>query len=53
MNLPTVLISLVILAIFIAIVVSEVKKRKYGGECGCGCSGCANAGLCHPVKKGP
>lgn len=46
MNLSTLLIGLVVLAVFAAIVASEVKKRRNGGcgcSCGCGCSGCANA----------
>lgn len=52
MNLPTILIAAVILAVFVAIVAGEIKKRKRGGGCGCGCgcgcSGCPGAGLCHP-----
>ncbi len=49
MNLPTLLIGLVILAVFAAIVVSEVKKRRNGkGGCGCGCDHCPSAGACHP-----
>lgn len=49
MNLSTALIALVILAVFAAIVVSEVKKRKNGGcgcSCGCGCGGCSNTAAC-------
>ncbi len=50
MNLPTVLIGLVVLAVFAAIVAGEVKKRRAGGGCGCGCANCPNSGLCHPAK---
>lgn len=49
MNLPTILVGLVILAVFAAIVAGEVKKRKSGkGGCGCGCGHCPSAGACHP-----
>lgn len=51
MNLPTILIGLVVLAVFVAIIVHEARKRKKGAGCGCGCSGCPGAGLCHPEKK--
>jgi len=47
MNLPTILILLAVLGVFVAIVAGEVKKRKKGGGCGCGCSGCPNSSLCH------
>ena len=47
MNLPTMIIGLVVLAAFVAVVVHLVRRRKKGG-CGCGCSGCPSAGMCHP-----
>lgn len=51
MNLPTLLIAALVAAIFAAIVINGVRKRKKGGRgCGCGCSGCPNAGLCRPQK---
>lgn len=43
MNLSTLVIGLAVLAVFAAIVASEVKKRKNGG-CGRGC--CPNASGC-------
>lgn len=46
MNLSTIIIALIVLAVFIAIVASGIQKRGKGG-CGCGCSGCPSAGLCH------
>lgn len=47
MNLPTVIIALIVLGIFMSIVVAGFQKRKRGGGCGCGCAGCPSAGLCH------
>lgn len=47
-NLPTVVIAVIIAALFLAIVVRGVVKRRRGGSgCGCGCSGCPNSALCH------
>ena len=52
MNLPTILIGLAVLALFVAIVVSRVRARKKGaGGCGCGCDHCPSAGACHPGKR--
>lgn len=51
MNVPTILTGLVVLAVFAAIIFSQVRKKKQGDGCGCGCSGCPGAGLCHPEKK--
>lgn len=54
MNLSTALIGLVVLAVFAAIVVNEVKKRKNGGGgCSCGCGGCSNAAACGQAAKEP
>lgn len=47
MNLPTIIVSAIIAAIFVVIVISEIKKKKSGKGCGCGCSGCAMADSCH------
>lgn len=48
MNLPTIVIALAVAAIFAAIVVGELKKRKSGrGSCSCGCAGCSMSGSCH------
>lgn len=47
MNLSTALIGLAVLAVFAAIVVGEIKKRRSGcGRCSCGCGGCPNASAC-------
>lgn len=50
-NLPTLVVGLIVLAVFVAIIVGEVKKRKRGGGCGCGCDGCAGCSSCHPKKN--
>ena len=47
MNLPTIIVAAIIAAIFVVIVISEIKKKKSGKGCGCGCSGCAMADSCH------
>ncbi len=44
----TVIVAAVIGIVFVAIVVSEIVKRKKGkNSCGCGCSGCAMSDVCH------
>mgnify|MGYP003455590645 FL=1 len=51
MNLPTILIGLLILAVFVAIIVQQVRKKKRGESgCSCGCSGCAGSDICHPKQ---
>jgi len=50
MNLPTVLIGLLILGLFVAVVVKLVRDTKHGkGGCTCGgnCSHCGACGVCH------
>lgn len=47
-NLPTVVIAVIIAALFLTIVIRGVIKRRRGESgCGCGCSGCPNSALCH------
>lgn len=43
MNLPTIIIALIILAAFVAVVVSSVRNRKKG-KCMCGGS-CGSCGM--------
>lgn len=51
-NLPTIIGAAVVAAVFIAIIVCEVKKRKSGkGSCSCGCSDCAMKDTCHGADK--
>lgn len=48
MNLPTIVIATVVLAVFVAIVAGEVRKKKQGkSSCSCGCSGCSADCGCH------
>ncbi len=48
MNAPTIIIAAIVALIFIAIVVSEIRKRRNGkGGCSCGCGGCAMRDACH------
>ncbi len=43
MNWPTILVAALVAVVFIAIVVSEIKKKKSGkGSCSCG----GNCGVC-------
>jgi hypothetical protein len=47
-NVPTLIIGLIIAAIFAVIVIRGIIKRKNGeGGCSCGCSGCPNSAICH------
>lgn len=48
-NLGTVVISAVLLAVVVAIIAGQIRKRKKGeNSCGCGCDHCASAAVCHP-----
>lgn len=52
-NLPTILLGLAVLAVFVAIVAGGIRKRRRGEHsCSCGgsCGGCACSGMCHPKK---
>ena len=47
-NLATILISIALIAVVAAIIVSMVRNRKKGkSNCGCNCANCAMAGSCH------
>lgn len=51
-NLATILVSLVIAAIVAVVIVKQVSdKRKGKSSCGCGCSGCPSASVCHETKN--
>ena len=51
-NLPTMVIAGIVAALFLAIVIRGIVKRRRGETGGgCGCSGCPNSGLCHSAKK--
>lgn len=50
-NLPTVVISLLLLAVVAGIITNMIKNWKAGKtSCGCGCSGCPMSGACHQKK---
>ena len=60
MNAPTIIIGLIILAVFVAIVGKGIYNRRHGksscsggGACGGGCGHCASSGLGHPEKQPP
>lgn len=51
MNPPTIIIGLLVLAVFVAIIVRGVHNKRQGkGGCSCGgsCGGCPGSGMCHP-----
>ena len=51
-NLATIIISLIIVAIVAAIIISTVRNRKKGkSSCGCGCSNCPMSSACHRNKE--
>ena len=52
MNAPTMIVAVIVAAVFIAIVVNEIKKRKSGrGGCSCGCGSCGMKDFCHKKKE--
>lgn len=51
MNLPTVIIGILVAAVFLAVVLRGVyNKKHHRGGCSCGCGSCPSRGLCHPDK---
>jgi len=50
MNLPTILVSALVLIVFLAIIVRGIQNRKRG-KGGCSCGDCASCGACHNLKK--
>ena len=52
MNAPTIIVLVIVAAIFVAIIVNEVIKRKKGkGGCSCGCGSCSMKDMCHKGEK--
>jgi hypothetical protein len=44
----TIILSGIIFGLIALIIAKQVKKAKNGESgCGCGCSGCSSASLCH------
>ena len=49
--LSTLIVGLIVAGIFVAIVISEINKKKSGkGGCSCGCVGCEMSEYCHSKK---
>ena len=51
MNVPTLVIGIIVLAIFVAIVGRGIYNKRHGkGGCSCGgeCGGCGGCDSCHP-----
>ena len=47
-NLGTIIITLILIGIVTAIIISMKKDKKKGmTSCGCGCQNCAMHGMCH------
>lgn len=51
-NMATILIGGILILVTGAVVIHMVRSRRNGkSSCGCGCSGCAMNGSCHPKKR--
>ena len=53
MNVPTLVIGLIVMAVFVAIVARGVyNKTHHRGGCSCsgGCGNCPGSGMCHPER---
>ena len=47
-NLGTIIISLILIAVVAAIIISTVRDKKKGkSSCGCDCAHCGGCGSCH------
>ncbi len=52
MNWQTVVVALIVAAIFISIIVKGIINRKNGkSSCSCGCENCGMKDSCHSTKK--
>ena len=54
MNPATILVGLLVLAIFVAIIARGIyNRRHHKGSCSCGgsCGSCPSSGLCHPKES--
>lgn len=48
-NGPTLVVGGIVFTIIVAVALKVYKdKKSHRGGCGCGCSGCPSAGMCHP-----
>lgn len=47
----TIILATIIFGFITLVIGKQVKKAKNGeSSCGCGCSGCSSASLCHGSK---
>ena len=50
----TVIIASIVAILFVAIIASEIHKKKTGkSSCGCSCGSCDGCNACHQDKTGP
>ena len=51
MNVPTLIVLAIVVAVFVGIVAKMIVDKKKGkSSCYCGCSGCAMKDSCHSAK---
>ena len=51
MNVPTLIVLAIVVAVFVRIVAKMIVDKKKGkSSCPCGCSGCAMKDSCHSAK---
>jgi hypothetical protein len=53
MNLPTIIVLAIVVAVFVGIIAKAIIDKKKGkSSCSCGgsCSGCSMSGMCHQPK---
>lgn len=52
MNAPTIIVALLVLAVFVAIIArAGYNKKHHKGGCSCGCGDCPGSSFCHPHKE--
>lgn len=51
MNLPTLIVAAIVAAVFIAVILVQIRDRK-NGKCSCGgsCGSCAMSDTCHAQR---
>ena len=51
MMIATILISVALFVIVLAVILNMLKKKKDGKPASCACSSCAMSGLCHKKEE--
>lgn len=47
----TIILSGIIFGLMALVITKQIKKARSGQSgCGCGCSGCSSASICHGIK---